>query len=77
MVSLEEMGYIILPIIFESFSTVIHFYRAFYFIISFLLVLNFLKMGSRELFHNGGDLAIILEIALRNLLKNELVQKAY
>lgn len=34
-------------------------------------------MGSGELFHNQGDLAIILEIALRNLLKIEPMQKAY
>ena len=34
-------------------------------------------MGSGALFHNGGALAIILEIALRNLLKIELMQKAY
>lgn len=33
-------------------------------------------MGS-ELFRNGGDLAVILEIALRNLLNTELMQKAY
>lgn len=69
MMSSEDMGYINLPIIFKSFSTVIYFHRTFYFVISFLLVLNFFKMGSRELFHNGGDLAIIFEIALRNSLK--------
>lgn len=34
-------------------------------------------MRSGELFHNRGHLAIILEIALKNSLKTESMQKAY
>lgn len=72
-----EIGYTILLIIFGSFNLIIYFHRIFYFIVHIIsLESSILKqMRSGEMFHNGGDWAIILEIALK--LKTKPMQKAY